>query len=77
MIFNYIITCIIDFLLDPLKPHFYSISTGLRGSIPHADISMMPIYGINPLKIFFSGTSRPILTKLDKKHWRLKLIVFS
>ena len=31
--FNYIITCIIDFLLDPLKPQFYYMSTGLRGSI--------------------------------------------
>ena len=29
------------FLLDPLKPHFYYISTGLRGSISHGDIFMM------------------------------------
>ena len=40
-------------------------------------MAAMPIYGINPLKIFFSGTSRPNLTKLDKKHRRLRLIVFS
>ena len=38
---NYIITCIIDFLLDPLKPHFYYESTGLRGSISHGDFSLM------------------------------------
>ena len=32
-------------LLDPLKPHFYYIliSTGLRGSISHGDISMMAV----------------------------------
>ena len=28
-------------LLDPLKPHFYYISTGLKGSYSHGDISMM------------------------------------
>ena len=38
---NYIITCIIDFLLDPLNPQFYYISTGLRGSISHGDFSLM------------------------------------
>ena len=38
---NYIITCIIDFFLDPLKPHFYYISTGLRGSVLHGDFSLM------------------------------------
>ena len=32
-----IITCIIDFFLDPFKPHFYYISTGLRGSDLHGD----------------------------------------
>ena len=35
-----------------------------------------PTYGINPLKIVFPGTSGPILTKLGKKHWKLKLIIF-
>ena len=35
------ITCIIDFLIDPLKPHFYYISTGLRESFSHEEISMM------------------------------------
>ena len=29
------------FLLDPLKPHFYYISTGLRGLFSHGDIFMM------------------------------------
>ena len=38
---NYIITCIIDFFLDLLKPHLYYISTGLRGSILHGDFSLM------------------------------------
>ena len=28
-------------LLDPLKPHFYYISTGLRGSFSHGDFSMI------------------------------------
>ena len=28
-------------LLDPLKPHFYYMSTGLRGSFSHGDISIM------------------------------------
>ena len=36
----------------------------------------MLIYGISPLKIFFTGTSGPILTKLGMKHWGLKVIVF-
>ena len=37
-------------------------------------MTAMPIYGINPLKIF-QGTSGPILTKPGMKH-RLKLIIF-
>ena len=41
---DYIITCIIDFFLDPLKPHFYYISTGLRGSVLHGDFSLMGNY---------------------------------
>ena len=39
-------------------------------------MAAMPIYGINPLKIFFTGASGPILTKLGMKHRRLKLIIF-
>ena len=35
-------------LLDPLKPHFYYISTGLRGSISHRDFSMMVTSGELP-----------------------------
>ena len=35
-------------------------------------MAAMPIYGKNPLKIFFSGTSRPITKKLGMKHRRLK-----
>ena len=31
-----------------------------------------PIYGKNPSKIFFSGTGRPISTKLGMKHWGLQ-----
>ena len=31
-------------------------------------MATMPIYGINPSKIFFSGTSGPILKKLGMKH---------
>ena len=38
-------------------------------------MATMPIYGINPLKIF-PGTSGPIFTKLDKTHRRLKRIIF-
>ena len=40
-------------------------------------MAYMTIYGINPLKIFFPGTSGPILTKPDMKHRRLKLDIFS
>ena len=39
-------------------------------------MATMSIYGINPLKIFFPGISRPILKKLGLKHQRLKLIIF-
>ena len=31
-------------------------------------MAAMPIYGKNPLKIFFSGTTGPISTKLGMKH---------
>ena len=37
---------------------------------------MLPIYGINPLKILFTGTRGPILMKLVMKHGRLKLNIF-
>ena len=36
----------------------------------------MPIYDINPLKIFYTGTSGPILTNLGMEHQRPKLIIF-
>ena len=32
----------------------------------------MPIYGKNPSKFFFSGTTEPISTKLGMKYWGLK-----
>ena len=35
-------------------------------------IDAMPIYGINPSKIFFSGTGGPISMKLGMKHRWLK-----
>ena len=35
-------------------------------------MAAMPIYGINPLKIFFSGTTWQILIKLCMKHQRPK-----
>ena len=35
-------------------------------------MAAMPIYGKNPSKIFFSGTGRPISTKLGMKHQWLK-----
>ena len=31
-----------------------------------------PIYGKNPLKLFFSGTTGQISTKLGMKHWGLE-----
>ena len=34
-----------------------------------------PIYGKNPLKIFFSGTGGPIFTKLGMWHQGLKPII--
>ena len=35
-------------------------------------MAAMPIYGKNPLKFFFSGTTGPISTKLGMKHWGLE-----
>ena len=35
----------------------------------------MPIYGKHPFKIFFSGTSGPILTKLGMKLWGVRPII--
>ena len=32
-------------------------------------MAAMPIYGKNPSKIFFSGTSGQISMKLGMKHW--------
>ena len=34
-------------------------------------MAVMPIYGINPSKIFFSGTGRPISKKLGMKHYNV------
>ena len=48
------IICIIDFLLDPLKPHFYYISTGLRGSFSHEESSLMLIPSYTP-RVFRHG----------------------
>ena len=42
---------------------------------PMTKMAAMPIYGRNPLKIFFSGTSRPISTKLGMQHRGLKPII--
>ena len=39
-------------------------------------MAAMPIYGKNTLKIFFAGTTGPILMKLCKKHQRPKPIHF-
>ena len=40
-------------------------------------MATMPIYGKNPSKIFFSGTSGPISTKLGMKHqWRKRYNVY-
>ena len=38
-------------------------------------MATMPIYGKNPLKIFFPGTSGPFSLKLDMKHVGIKSIV--
>ena len=38
-------------------------------------MAAMPIYDKNPSKIFFSGTGRPISTKLGKKHRGLRPII--
>ena len=32
-------------------------------------MAAMPIYGKNPLKIFFSNTRRPMTLGLGMKHW--------
>ena len=38
-------------------------------------MAAMPIYGKNPLKIFFSGTNRLIFMKLGMKHRGLQPII--
>ena len=38
-------------------------------------MAAMPIYGKNHKKIFFSGTGRPISTKLGMYHWGLWSII--
>ena len=38
-------------------------------------MAAMPIYGKNPLKIFFSGTGRPISTKLGMLYRGLQSII--
>ena len=35
-------------------------------------MAAMPIYGKNPSKFFFSGTTGPISMKLGMKHWELE-----
>ena len=35
-------------------------------------MAAMPIYGKNPLKFFFSGTTGQISTELGMKHWGLE-----
>ena len=59
------IICIIDFLLDPLKPHFYYISTGLMGSFSHGEISLMT-YAVNAAEIShtYQTNSRHIIVFL-------------
>ena len=37
-------------------------------------MAAMPIYGKNPLKFFFSGTTGQISTKLGMKHWGLEFV---
>ena len=39
-----------------------------KGLSAMTKMAAMPIYGKNPSKIFFSGTTGPISTKLDMKH---------
>ena len=38
-------------------------------------MAAMPIYGKNYSKIFFSGISRPVSTKLGMLHWGLLPII--
>ena len=38
-------------------------------------MATMPIYGKNPLKFFFSGTGRPVSTKLCVEHRGLQPII--
>ena len=39
------------------------------------EMAATPIYGENPSKFFFSGTDRPISTKLGMLHWGLLPII--
>ena len=61
-----------NFKLDFLRNYFADMNQILYESFQvqghdaghNTKMAAMPIYGKNPLKIFFSGTGRPISTKL-------------
>ena len=53
-----------------LRNHWAVFNGKLFGTIKH-DAGL-----VNTLKIFFPGTSGPIVIKLGMKHWRLRPITF-
>ena len=45
---------------------------GGGGDLDHmTKVAVMPIYGKNPLKVFFSGTKDPVTLGLGMQHWGL------
>ena len=59
----------------PIKAKFYTKHLQEGGTNIYINnaghmtkMATMPIYGKKPLKVFFSGTGGPILTKLGMKH---------
>ena len=68
--------------LGQSKPNFICKLSGSRKwkfidmmLVTWSKMAAKPIYGKNPSKIFLSGTSGPISTKLGMKHWWLLRII--
>ena len=63
----------------PIEAKFYLYSPWDEGmkvcsnGLGHmTNLAAMPIYGKNNLKIFFSGTKKPMILKLCMQHWVLE-----
>ena len=68
----------------PIKAKFYmkhlyegGTNVFINNSGHLTKMAAMPIYGKNPSKFFFSGTTGPISTKLGMKHRGLKYMYYN